>query len=110
MSLLKPYHSSTATTAPLQTELPPIAEDGVVILEPQSILDTRWIKHGGQLVEESLVHWKHLTPDDATWEPTEQLLSQFSSSILEDKDHLRGGGNDRPRRSARGLKPNRKYQ
>nr|TKR91215.1 hypothetical protein D5086_0000225710 [Populus alba] len=104
---MQDMHDETA--APIHTELPPVADDGVVILEPHSILDTRWIKHGGQLVEESLVHWQHLSQDDATWEPTEQLFAQFSPSILEDKDNFRGGSNDRPRRSARGLKPNLKY-
>jgi len=56
VSLLKPFHTTAGQAAPHQTELPPIADDGVVILEPQTILDTRWIKHGGHLVEESLVH------------------------------------------------------
>ena len=60
VSLLKPYHTTAEQAAPLHTDLPPVADDGVVILEPQSILDTRWIKLGGHLVEESLVNWKHL--------------------------------------------------
>jgi hypothetical protein len=81
----------------------------VVILEPRTILDTLWIKHGDHLVEESLVYWKNLSTDDATWEPTEQLLAQFSPTILEDKDILSKRSNDRPRRSTRGLKPNLKY-
>jgi hypothetical protein len=109
VSLLKHFHTNAGQAAPHQTELPPIADDGVVILEPQTILDTRWIKHGGHLVEESLVHWKNLSTDDATWEPTDQLLAKFSPTILEDKDILPGGSNDRPRRSIRGLKPNLKY-
>ena len=101
VSLLKPYHTTAGQADPHQTELPPVVDDGVVILEPQTILDTRWIKHGGHLVEESLVHWKNLSTDDATWEPTEQLLAKFSPTILEDKDILYGGSTDRPRRSAR---------
>jgi len=66
VSLLKPFHTTAGQAAPHQTELPPVADDRVVILEPQTILDTRWIKHGGHLVKESLVHWKNLSTDDAT--------------------------------------------
>jgi len=109
MSLLKPFHTTAGQADPHQTELPPVVDDGVVILEPQMILDTRWIKHGGHIIEESLVHWKNLPTDDATWEPTEQLLAKFSLTILEDKDILPRGSNDRPRRSTRSLKPNLKY-
>jgi len=64
---------------------------------------------GGHLVEESLVQWKNLSIDDATWEPTEQLLATFSHTILEDKDRLLGGSNVRPRRSIHGFEPNPKY-
>jgi len=109
VSLLKPYHSTAGQTVLHQIELPLVTDDGVVILEPQTILDTRWIKHGGHLVEESLVHWKNLSTDDVTWELTEQLLAKFSPTILEDKDPFPWGSNVRPRSLIRGLKPNPKY-
>jgi hypothetical protein len=47
VSLLKPYHTTAGQVKPQQIELPPVTDDGVAILEPQTILDTRWIKHGG---------------------------------------------------------------
>ena len=71
VSLLKPYHTTAGQAEPQQTELPPFTDEGVSILEPQTNLDTRWIKHRGHLVEESLVQWKNLSTDDATWELTE---------------------------------------
>jgi len=36
-------------------ELPPITDDGAVILEPQHILNTRWVKQGNKFEEEILV-------------------------------------------------------
>ena len=81
----------------------------MVLLEPQAILDYRWIKQGTQLVEEGLVRWKHLPVEEATWEPTNTLQEMFPNLDLEDKDPLDGGGIDRPRRSARSYKPNPKY-
>ncbi|KAH9647661.1 Wall-associated receptor kinase-like 22 [Citrus sinensis] len=42
------------------SELPPIDDDGVIILEPDSIVDTRWLKRGGKFIEQSLVRWKRL--------------------------------------------------
>ncbi|RVW69831.1 hypothetical protein CK203_061146 [Vitis vinifera] len=61
---------------------------------------------GLQLVEEGLVQWKHLPPEEATWESTTKLKEMFSRLDLEDKDPLVGGSNDRPRRSTRLRKPN----
>ena len=92
-----------------RVELPPFSDDGVVILEPQTILDYRWLKQGTQLVEEGLVQWKHLPPEEATWESTTKLKEMFPRLDLEDKDPLVGGSNDRPRRSTRLRKPNLKY-
>ncbi|KAL6318371.1 hypothetical protein AAG906_039463 [Vitis piasezkii] len=64
---------------------------------------------GTQLVEEGLVQWKHLPPEEATWESTTKLKEMFPRLDLEDKDPLAGGSNDRPRRSTRLRKPNPKY-
>ena len=58
VSLLKPYNGTPAVT--------PLADNGVITLEPQQILDTRWIKRGDTFMEESLVHWKHLPHEEAT--------------------------------------------
>ncbi|KAA8547174.1 hypothetical protein F0562_003617 [Nyssa sinensis] len=85
-------------------------EEGVILLEPQHILDTRWVKHGSTFVKESLVQWKHLPAEEARWENTQLLLDQFSNVDLEDKSPLGGGSVDEPRRSARLPKPNPKYQ
>lgn len=96
------------------TEVPPVTDDGLVILEPEAVIDTRWLKRGGKMLEQSLVRWKNLPIEDATWDDTTMLHQQFPNLNLEDKGILRGGGNDRqqmhePRRFGRMLKPNPKF-
>lgn len=90
-------------------ELPPVTDEGAAKLEPQKILDTRWVKRGHKFEEEILIQWKHLPAEEATWEPTQTLLEQFPSVDLANKHPLEGGSIVRPRRSERGLKPNPKY-
>lgn len=109
VSLLKKFVDNGTTTDRSTIALPPFTDDGVLLLEPQTILDFRWIKQGTQLIEECLVQWKHLPMDEATWEPKQQLQTLFPHLNLEDKVPLVGGGIDRPRRSSRMIKPNPKY-
>ncbi|RVW63182.1 putative disease resistance RPP13-like protein 1 [Vitis vinifera] len=72
-------------------ELPPVNEEGVVILEPQHILNTRWVKRGNKFEEENLIQWKHLPVEDATWETNQSLLERFPPMDLGDKRPLNGG-------------------
>lgn len=72
-------------------EVPPIDDDGVLILEPKSILDTRWLKRGGNIIEQSLIQWHNLLMEEATWEDTIMIKQRFPSLILEDKDLLLHG-------------------
>ncbi|KAJ0009674.1 hypothetical protein Pint_32978 [Pistacia integerrima] len=58
------------------------------MLEPQQILDVRWVKRGAIFSEEYLILWKHLSKEDATWEPKNMLLQNFPSLELEDKHPL----------------------
>jgi hypothetical protein len=54
----------------IQTNLPELAEEGSIWLQPEAVLD----QHEGRLrqrtIKEVLVQWKDTTPADATWEPT----------------------------------------
>ena len=74
-------------------ELPPVKEDGMVLLEPKRIVDFRWTKSGKKVLQEALVQWTGLAEEDAIWEPFEDLQRQFSYLNLEDKIHLLGEGN-----------------
>lgn len=109
VSLLKPYQDNGGNAKKPQAELPPFTDGGVVLLEPQTILDYRWIKQGTELIEESLGQWKHLPTKEATCEPLKKLREMFPNLHLEDKDPLDGGGIVRPCHSERGHKPNPKY-
>ncbi|KAL9460048.1 hypothetical protein AB3S75_003278 [Citrus x aurantiifolia] len=106
VSLLKKY-----VRGPPQVtlELPPITDEGVDSVEPETILDTCWIKQGNKFIEESLVKWKQLPKEDATWEASSLLRNQFPYMDLEDKDPIGGGSIDRPRRSQRTPKKNPKF-
>ena len=48
-------------------DLPPVDDEGPVIMNPEAILDTRWVKRGGKVIEQNLVRWKKMPAEDATW-------------------------------------------
>lgn len=106
VSLLKKYVGGPPQVT---LELSPITDEGVASVEPETILDTRWIKQGNKFIEESLVKWKQLPKEDATWEDSSLLRNQFPYLDLEDKDPIGGGSIDRPRRSQRTPKKNPKF-
>ncbi|KAH9648972.1 hypothetical protein KPL70_025802 [Citrus sinensis] len=92
------------------TELPPIDDEGVLDLEPRLVLDTRWLKRGGNVIEQSLIQWNNLPMEEATWEDTAVIKQQFPSLALEDKGPLPRGSDDKKlRRTNRVAKPNSKY-
>ena len=55
-------------------ELPPLSDKGTLVIKPEAILDTRWVKHGAKFSEEILVKWRMLATEYATWGITEELL------------------------------------
>ena len=87
-------------------ELPLTDDEGEIVLEPEGILDTHWVKKGSRIFEESLVKWKRLPLDDATWEDTKMLRDRFINVNLEDKVPVQDRGIDEPRRSQRVPKKN----
>ena len=72
----------------ISSELLPFSDEGTLVIEPKAILDTRWVKRGAKFSEESLVKWRMLATEDATWESTEELLQRFPNWDLEDKHPL----------------------
>ena len=56
-------------------ELPPIDEEGKLVLIPEAILDTRERTLRSRLIKEYLVKWKYLPEEDATWE-SEKVLQK----------------------------------
>jgi len=93
MLLLKNY---VGDNKKVSLELPLVADDRAVLLEPTRILDTRWVKQGKKFIMEHLVQWRRLPAKEATWENAQKLQQQFSTVDLEDKDLLDGERIDRP--------------
>jgi hypothetical protein len=64
------------TKCQIQTNLPELAEEGSIWLQPQAVLDQRERRLCHRTIKEVLIQWKDTTPADATWEPT-TILQQF---------------------------------
>ncbi|RVW35692.1 Transposon Tf2-8 polyprotein [Vitis vinifera] len=103
-----PYQIEQRIGKPNNTtvELPLTDDEGEIVLEPKGILDTRWVKKGSRIFEESLVKWKQLPLYNATWEDTKMLRDRFINVNLEDKVPMQDRGIDEPRRSQRVPKKN----
>ena len=71
------------------TKLPPLDDEGLLILIPERIIQIRERKLRNRVIREYLVQWKELPPEDATWEG-EQLLQHPSLKLLEDKQFRAG--------------------
>ena len=65
-------------------DLPPLNEEGKLILEPAEILEVHEKVLRNRTVREYLVRWRHLPLDDATWEG-EHILQHPALHLLEDK-------------------------
>eukprot|EP00253_Pinus_taeda_P014443 PITA_14443 len=76
-------------------ELPPMDDEGHLVLQPESIIDTRERQLRSRTVQEFLMRWKNLSDEDATWE-NEKILQHQSLQLLEDKQHFAGGDCDIP--------------
>lgn len=68
-------HGSTSST------LPPMTNTTI----PDIVLDYHWIKRGSKFIEQALMQWHKLSLEDATWEDTTLLWTQFPDFHLEDK-------------------------
>jgi hypothetical protein len=64
------------TRCQLQTNLPELAEEGSIWLQPEVVLDRRERCLCQRTIKEVLIQWKDMTPADATWEPA-TILQQF---------------------------------
>eukprot|EP00253_Pinus_taeda_P012541 PITA_12541 len=70
-------------------ELPPLDDEGHLVLESEAILETRERKLRSGTIREYLVHWKSLPDEDATWEG-EHILEHPTLKLLGDKQHVQG--------------------
>ena len=75
-------------------DLPPLDDEGKLILIPEAILDSRERHLRRRVIREYLVKWKDLPTEDATWE-SDNILQHPALSLLVDKQ-IRGGQTDVP--------------
>ena len=74
-------------------ELPPMDDEGHLVLQSEAIIDTKERQLQSKTVREFLVRWKNLPDEDATWE-SEKILQHPSLQLLEDKqDFVEGDCN-----------------
>ena len=66
--------------------LPPLDDEGQLILILEKILKTRERKLKCKTIKEYLVQWKDLPSEEATWED-EQILQHPNLKLLEDKQY-----------------------
>ena len=66
------------------TKLPPLDDEGLLILIPERIIQTKARKPRNRVIREYLVQWNDLPLEDATWEG-EKVLQHPSLQLLEDK-------------------------
>ena len=71
------------------SELPPLDEEGQLVLIPEEILQERERKLRNRIIRKFLVKWKDLPIEDATWEG-EQVLQHLNLKLLEDKQSWAG--------------------
>ena len=69
--------------------LPPLDDEGKLILIPEAILDFREKKLRSRVIREYLIKWKNLPIEDATWE-SEEILQHPELRFLGDKKFPKG--------------------
>jgi hypothetical protein len=69
--------------------LPPLDEEGQLVLVPEEILEVPEKKLRRRSIREYLIKWKDLPIEDATWEK-EQVIRETGSKLFVDKQFLAG--------------------
>jgi hypothetical protein len=86
VSCLKKALGQQVTTS---TDLPPLDEEGQLVLAPKRIVDVREQRLRSRVIREYLVVWRGFPTEDATWEG-EQILQHPDLELLEDKQSWEG--------------------
>ena len=68
-------------------ELPPMDDEGHLVLQLEAIIDTRERQLQSNTVREFLVRWKNLPDWDATWE-SEKIFQHPSLLFLDGKQYF----------------------
>jgi hypothetical protein len=65
--------------------------EGGLLYEPETVLAHRMVQEHGEEVSQVLVKWKGQSAEEATWEDTIVMQSQYPKLDLEDKVEIPGG-------------------
>ncbi|XP_072066579.1 uncharacterized protein [Arachis hypogaea] len=90
ISLLK---KCEGVPSPTTIPSPLLVDEKGYQLQAQTTLGHRMIKKDGKWIEEVLIKWQNTSGEEATWEPYEEMKTQYPNFNLEDKVHFNGGGN-----------------
>jgi hypothetical protein len=77
------------TTCHFFAELPPLDEEGQLVLVPEEVLEVRERKLCNRVIREYLIRWRDFPAEDATWE-SDQILQHPNLQLLEDKQSREG--------------------
>ena len=69
--------------------LPPLDDQGKLVLVPEAIIEFRERNLRRRTIREYLVKWKDLLVEDATWE-SEEILQHLELRLLVDKQFKEG--------------------
>ncbi|KAJ4812719.1 polyprotein [Rhynchospora pubera] len=72
--------------------LPWVGPDGKLHVEPEKMLDRRFIKRGLVGVPQIKIKWSNLSEEEASWEDYEELRMRYPHFILEVENQLKEGG------------------
>jgi hypothetical protein len=74
-----------------EDDLPELEGEKGTLIEPEEVLARRTVQVQGEKVDQVLIRWKDQVMEEATWEDTIAIKSQFPNFCLEDKAMLSGG-------------------
>ncbi|XP_077251698.1 uncharacterized protein LOC143890899 isoform X2 [Tasmannia lanceolata] len=92
ISLLKPYYGPPPQAV---CQLPTLSINNQPLISSLTIVGERTVLNNDKPIQQVLVQWHGLLPEDTTWENLHELQLEFSALNLEDKVILHGVGNDR---------------
>jgi hypothetical protein len=81
----------------VEDNLPELEGEQGMLIEHDEVLARRTVQVQGEKVDQVLIRWKGQVMEEATWEDTLVMKSQFPDFCLEDKAVLSGGSIDRSR-------------
>jgi hypothetical protein len=86
----------TGENISIQTIFPELDEEGKIILEPESITDTRIHQLRNRSISDYLIKWRKLPTEDSTWED-ESFIQKHPELLKRCRQHLsQGEGHAKP--------------